>query len=161
MSASGLTLWGVGLGVLSLWLAGSTLVMRKAEIASSTGRGTLSKAFQLKLQSPLELLGRLGLMYAKPSAASGCAISDNCNFVKKSCTHRVPPPSSRSSETRTGGSGTHRLKGEPGVGPGSNSRDINRRGMVCRAGRGIGGVLASSPAPSLSGREMLGELVPW
>lgn len=30
MSASGLTLWGVGLGVLSLWLAGSTLVMRKA-----------------------------------------------------------------------------------------------------------------------------------
>lgn len=38
MSASGLTLWGVGLGVLSLWLAGSTLVMRKAEIAVGSAR---------------------------------------------------------------------------------------------------------------------------
>ena len=71
------------------------------------------------------------------------------------------PPSSRRSETRTGGSGTHDLKGESGVGPGSNSTDVNRRGMLRGAGRGIGGVLASSPALSLSQREMLGELVPW
>ena len=69
-----------------------------------------------------------------------------------------PPPRS---ETRTGGSGTHGLKGESRVGPGSNSTDVNRRGMVRGAGRGVGGVLASSPALSLSQREMLGELVPW
>lgn len=115
MSASGLTLWGVGLGVLSLWLAGSTLVMRKAEIASSTGRGTLSKAFQLKLQSPLELLGRLGLMYAKPSAASGCAISDNCNFVKKSCTHRVPPPPPAAVRLELGAAGLTVSRGSQGL----------------------------------------------
>lgn len=31
-------------------------------------------------------------MYAKPSAASGCAISDYCNVAKKSLLTECPPP---------------------------------------------------------------------
>ena len=80
--------WALGYG-LSGWLGLPLLCMRQRLLSPAPlrGCGTLSKAPQLKLQSPRLELGRLGLMYAKPSAASGCAISDCCNVAKKSRTH--------------------------------------------------------------------------